>query len=325
MQNIPIATTLPTNRQQITDTLLMIRPSNFGFNFDTAPNNAFQENDPSLSREAIKAAAVEEFDAFVEKLRAVGINVVVYQERPGAISTDSVFPNNWFSCHSEGLLVTYPMFSPIRRAERQEEVIELMQDQFNIKTHIRLEKWEKSDQYLEGTGSMILDRQHQLAYACRSVRTNEELMDQFCYFMCYEKVLFDATDANGLPIYHTNVMMALGTDFVVICLATINDAEQKALLLAHFERTRKTVIDITLSQMASFAGNMLQVKNKQGESYLIMSEQAYQSLTAEQVATIKSHSNILYSDLKVIETYGGGSARCMMAEVFFSSPSQNSI
>ena len=306
----------PITNTHLTDTLLMVRPTNFGFNVDTADNNSFQTNDRSLTKAKIKAAAIKEFDRFVKKLTEAGIQVWVEQERKDATSTDSVFPNNWFSCHEEGLLVTYPMFSQARRTERHPKVIASLNEQFQIKTHIKLEKWEKANQFLEGTGSMVLDRHHKIVYACRSVRTNEDLLDQFCYFMCYEKVLFDAVDAQNMPIYHTNVMMALGTTFVVICLDSIKEEAQKALLIASFEKTNKDIIDISLAQMAEFAGNMLQVKNTAGEHYLVMSSRAYNALTAAQIQQIEQHTQILHSDLKVIETYGGGSARCMMAEVF---------
>ena len=309
----------PTTDTQLTDTLLMIRPTNFGYNTDTADNNPFQTNDKSLSKAKIKAAAIKEFDRFVKKLTAAGIKVLVEQERADATSTDSVFPNNWFSCHEEGLLVTYPMFSKVRRTERHPKVIESLNNQFQIKTHIKLEKWEKADQFLEGTGSMILDRHHKIVYACRSVRTNEELLDQFCYFMVYEKVLFDAVDEQNIPVYHTNVMMALGATFVVICLASIKDKTQRKSLVQSFEKTGKEIIDVSLEQMGNFAGNMLQVRNKDGEHFLVMSSRAHASLTTDQIRQIEEHTQILHSDLKVIETYGGGSARCMMAEVFLSS------
>jgi hypothetical protein len=296
----------------------MVRPSNFGFNADTAENNAFQVNDSSLSREAIKQAAIKEFDAFVEKLRAAQINIIVIEERSDAVSTDSIFPNNWFSCHPEGLLITYPMFSPKRRTERDGQVLEQIEAQFDLKTHIRLEKWENNNQFLEGTGSMILDREHKIAYACASIRTDEALLDQFCQFMGFEKVYFKGTDKNETPIYHTNVMMALGIDFVIICLDCVKDEAEKANLTNHFAKTGKEIIEISLEQMEAFAGNMLQVKNRAGQPYLIMSTQAYESLITAQIQRIERYAQILHSDLTVIETYGGGSARCMMAEVFLS-------
>ena len=306
----------PITATQLTDTILMVRPANFGFNTDTADNNTFQTNDKSLTKPKIKAAAVKEFDRFVKKLKSAGINVHVHQENADAISTDSVFPNNWFSCHEEGLLVTYPMFSTIRRSERLSSIIAELNNQYHIKTHIKLEKWEKNEQFLEGTGSMILDRHNKLVYACRSVRTNEELLDQFCYFMVYDKILFDAVDGQGVPIYHTNVMMSIGTTFVVICLDSIKDTTQRKEVVRSFEEMNKEIIDISLDQMGNFAGNMLQVKNTNGEHFLVMSSRAHKSLTKTQIDLIEKHTQILHSDLKIIETYGGGSARCMMAEVF---------
>ena len=301
---------------QLSSNILMVRPANFGFNPETAENNAFQFNDTRLSREKVRERAIEEFDTFVGKLQAVGIQVIVYQDLSNPVLTDAIFPNNWITCHEEGLIVTYPMFSPNRRGERREEIMDLLKERFAIKTHIKLENWEQNNQFLEGTGSMILDRPNKMVYACLSVRTNEELLDQFCYFMGYEKVLFDAVDKDGLAIYHTNVMMALGDNFVVICLDTIRDEQQKAVLKNTFTKTEKEIIDISLAQMEAFAGNMLQVKNRQGQTFLVMSSQAYGSLAATQIEQIERHTQILHSDLKVIETYGGGSARCMMAEVF---------
>ena len=306
----------PITNAQLTDHILMVRPANFGFNPDTAENNAFQNNDKRLTKAQIKAAAKKEFDLFVKKLQAAGIQVHVHEEHKKAVSTDSVFPNNWFSCHEDGLLVTYPMFSAIRRTERVSTIIDELNEKFHIKTHIKLEEWEKNDQFLEGTGSMILDRHHNLVYACRSIRTSEELLDQFCYFMGYDKILFDAVDKNNLPIYHTNVMMTLGTTFVVICLDSIKEIEQREKLLSSFEKTGKEIIAISLAQMENFTGNMLQVKNKAGDHFLVMSTRAFDALNKKQIKQIEKHTHILHSDLKVIETYGGGSARCMMAEVF---------
>jgi len=308
----------PALSTQLTSHVLMVRPANFGFNPDTAANNAFQVNDTRLSKSQIRSAAIEEFDALVEKLKAHGIDVFVYDEQEDAKSTDSVFPNNWFTCHEEGLLVTYPMFSITRRSERLESIIKELTDRFIIKTHIKLEKWEKNDQFLEGTGSMILDRQHKIVYACRSIRTNEELLDQFCYFMTYEKVLFSAADNNKVPVYHTNVMMTLGVDFAIVCMDAVTDPKDKQLLSDVLYRTGKEVIEISIDQMNQFAGNMLQVKNREGAHFLIMSSSAYRSLTDEQIDQIESFTNIIHSDLKVIETYGGGSARCMIAEIFLS-------
>lgn len=294
----------------------MVRPANFGFNPETADNNTFQKNDPSLTINTIKEKAIQEFDAFVEQLIAHGIQVTVIPDTATPIKTDAVFPNNWISFHEDGLLITYPMFSKNRRLERRPDIIETFSKSYSIKNHIRLEKWESTLQYLEGTGSIIIDRVHKIAYASLSIRTDEKLFEDYCQFMKYKKVVFQSVDADGIPIYHTNVMMALGTDFVIICMESIPDPKEKEQLRSLFTATNKKVIDITLDQMAHFAGNMLQVKNTEGLSYLVMSSQAFHSLRKDQIQEIESYTNILHSDLRTIETYGGGSARCMIAEVF---------
>ncbi len=301
---------------QITSTILMVRPANFGFNPETADNNTFQKNDPSLTINTIKEKAIQEFDAFVEQLIAHGIQVTVIPDTATPIKTDAVFPNNWISFHEDGLLITYPMFSKNRRLERRPDIIETFSKSYSIKNHIRLEKWESTLQYLEGTGSIIIDRVHKIAYASLSIRTDEKLFEDYCQFMKYKKVVFQSVDADGIPIYHTNVMMTLGTDFVIICMESIPDPIEKEQLRSLFTATNKKVIDITLDQMAHFAGNMLQVKNTEGLSYLVMSSQAFHSLRKDQIQEIESYTNILHSDLRTIETYGGGSARCMIAEVF---------
>ncbi len=302
--------------QQTTDTLLMVRPAQFGFNEETAGNNAFQVNDPTLSQEEIQERAKNEFDAFVGKLRAAGVEVIVVEDNSDPFTPDAVFPNNWVTFHEDGAVITYPMFAPKRRLERREDVIEALSRDFYIDDRLKLEWHEGQNRFLEGTGSMILDRPNQLVYACLSERTHEDLLEEFCTFTGYEKVVFHAIDAKGQPIYHTNVMMALGETFAVIALDTIADPKEKAKVLAHLHHTNKEVIEISVEQMNAFAGNMLQVHNKAGQTILVMSEQAYRSLTAVQVARIQAHTGILYSAIPTIETYGGGSARCMMAEVF---------
>lgn len=302
--------------EQITDTLLMIRPANFGFNEETAADNAFQVNDKSIMASDISRKAVEEFDAFVNRLRSAGIEVQVIEDTRSPVKTDAVFPNNWITFHENGILATYPMNAPTRRLERREDIIDQMMVQYGFDQRVRFEASEEQGQYLEGTGSLILDRPNRLAYACLSPRTNESLLDEFCEKLKFEKVVFSAVDQDGQDIYHTNVMMALGTTFVVICLDTIRDSQEKANLIKRFEATGKEMIEITLEQMLAFAGNMLQVKNKQGASFLVMSEQAYLSLESRQKQQIEQHTQILHSPLYTIEKYGGGSARCMLAEVF---------
>ncbi|MEL6970801.1 MAG: arginine deiminase-related protein [Bacteroidota bacterium] len=302
---------------QITDTILMVRPAHFGFNAQTAGNNAFQTNDPSNTPEDISRIAQEEFDGFVKELRSAGVNVIVVDDTEIPLKYDAVFPNNWFSTHSEGTIITYPMYAPMRRMERRPDVISKLRKRFGYKKLIALEGREEEERFLESTGSMILDRDNEIVYACRSIRTDEGLLDEFALWMGYEKVIFESYDQNGLPIYHTNVMMALGIDFCVICLDSIRDAVQRREVTDHLTATGKEIVAITIAQMAAFAGNMLQVRGKDDETYLAMSSRAYQSLTPEQIEQLQRHTNLLHSSLHTIETYGGGSARCMMAEIFY--------
>lgn len=305
--------------KQTTDTILMVRPANFGFNPETAQNNAFQTNDDTLNAEEIKTKALAEFDTMVERLRAVGVRVLVVEESPTPIRPDSVFPNNWASFHANGTVVTYPMFAKARRVEREEAYIESLAREFQVSRRLHLENWEERNTYLEGTGSMILDRPNARAYACLSPRTSEDLLDVFCTEMGFEKVVFHAVDEKGQDVYHTNVMMALGEDFVIICMESIKDLAERTMLLDVFAKTNKDVIEISLEQMNHFAGNMLQVRSTDGKPYLVLSEQAYRSLHKEQVAHIGRYTDILHSPLYTIEQYGGGSARCMMAEIFLQS------
>ncbi|MCB0572731.1 MAG: amidinotransferase [Phaeodactylibacter sp.] len=302
--------------KQITSHILMVRPANFGYNEQTAVNNAFQVQDASLSPQEISQKAVEEFDTFVLRLRGKGVDVIVVDDTPGPAKPDAVFPNNWATFHEDGRVVTYPMNAPLRRLERREDILQLLAERFLITDHLRFEHHEEMELFLEGTGSLILDRPNRLAYACLSPRTDEGLLDEFCQALGYQKVAFAAVDAQGREIYHTNVMMALGQDFVVICLESVPCLGSRKRLLQHFADTGKDVIEISLPQMMAFAGNMLQVLSQDGNTYLAMSEQAYHALTDEQIQHIHRYTNILYSPLYTIEKYGGGSARCMMAEVF---------
>ena len=294
----------------------MVRPSKFGHNEHTAESNAFQSKHPDLSEAEVSRLAVEEFDAFVEALQSRGVDVIVMEDPPDPEKPDAVFPNNWVTFHEDGTVILYPMYAPSRRLERNSTFIDKLSERFLVKRRLHLDYLEAKDIYLEGTGSLILDRPNRLAYACSSPRTNPILLDEFCKEMDYDPVLFTAVDGLGKEIYHTNVMMALGEGFVVICLDTVRDGDERALLLRHFEQTQKEVIEITLNQMLQFAGNMLQVSTLSGKKLLVMSEQACQSLFPQQVERLKRHTDILNVPIEVIETHGGGSARCMMAEVF---------
>ncbi len=302
--------------QQTTAQLLMIRPANFGFNKETAINNAFQQEISGKTSKEISQQAQAEFDQLVALLRSKGIQVVVVEDSELPVKTDAVFPNNWISFHENGSLATYPMWSPHRRLERRADLVAQLQAQFGYTQRFSLEHLEAEHIFLEGTGSLLLDRVHKLCYACRSVRTHEVAVDLFCAHYGYQKVLFDAVDDQGQAIYHTNVLMALGEDFVVIGLESLPKAEERQRLLALFEQTNKTVVPLTWAQIQAFAGNMLQVRNSQDATFLVLSQQARGSLTATQVQVLEEHTTLLSSPIPTIETLGGGSVRCMMAEVF---------
>ncbi len=307
---------MPTTKKQTTSNLLMVRPANFGFNPQTAVSNAFQTKAKSEDKLNIISEAIKEFDGFVNKLKLNGINVIVTQDGKSPIKPDAVFPNNWISFHTNGTLILYPLLTENRRLERQESVIEEVLTYFSSSRRVDLTKYEDDNKILEGTGSMILDRQNRLVYACLSPRTDADLLDEFCKWADYKKIVFHSVDKNGVEIYHTNVMMAMGDEFVVICMESIRDQVERNMLLEQFKKTNKTVIDISLSQVEAFAGNMLQVENTDEKTFLVMSEQAFKSLNNEQIETIESFTSILHAPIYTIEKYGGGSARCMMAEIF---------
>lgn len=294
---------------------MMVRPANFGFNEETAANNTFQTNDSRLSEPVIQTRAIEEFDLLVSKLRSKGVNVIVIQDTADPVKPDAVFSNNWISFHPNGSIFTFPLFSPKRRLERRESIIQRIEKQFDYQAIFSLESFEDYGQFLEGTGSLILDRVNDIAYACMSPRTHLEVLEKFCKITGYEQVAFYSHDRQGVEVYHTNVMMALGETFVVICMDSVTDQRHKEKLYRRFEETDKEVVEISFEQMESFAGNMIQVKNDEHETFLVMSEQAYKSLDREQVQRLEKHTQLLYSPIPTIELYGGGSVRCMMTEI----------
>lgn len=294
----------------------MVRPANFGFNEQTAESNAFQTNDQSISQQEISQRAIAEFDAMVALLREKGVNVIVAEDRSEPVKHDAIFPNNWVTFHDDGKAILYPMYAPMRRLERQEHILEQIGQQFNIEKIHHLENAEAENLFLEGTGSMILDRPNRIVYACLSPRTDLAILNRFCQVANFNKVYFTSVDENGQKIYHTNVMMALGDTFCVIGLDTVPDAAERAHIVSSLESTGKEIIDLSAAQINSFAGNMLQVKNAEGKTFLAMSEQAYKSLTISQIAQIEKHTTILPIPIYTIEKYGGGSVRCMMAEIF---------
>lgn len=303
-------------KQQITDTIMMVRPKYFGYNTETAVDNAFQSSEGAEKSDEIKSKAVAEFDAFVDKLRDKGINVVVIEDLDEPITHDAIFPNNWISFHDDGWIITYPMFSKMRRKERREDIVEGMMKKFGFERRFSFEHYEEEGSYLEGTGSLVLDRINRIAYASISVRTDVTVLDKWAVLCNYRTCIFQATDREGNPIYHTNVLMAMGVDFVVICMDAIKDYDQRSELGELFKKTGKEIITITLEQMESFAGNMLQIKGGSND-YLVMSTQAFDSLSVDQVDQFQKHSSIIHSDISTIEKYGGGSVRCMMAEIFY--------
>lgn len=304
---------------QTTNTILMIRPVHFRMNEQTAVNNYFQE-DLNLKNAEINKKAQQEFDDFVQVLRSNGVNVIVESDDELLDTPDSIFPNNWVSFHENGDVAIYPMFAENRRKERREEVfMTLEREGFKIENIIDYTSAEDEGLFLEGTGSIVLDRENKIAYCALSPRADEDLFIEFCEDFDYFPVVFTAyqtADNQRLPIYHTNVMMCIGSKIAVICLECIDDKKERKQVLQHLKNTGKTIIAITESQMHQFAGNMLQLKGANNQDLLVMSRSAHDSLTQNQKLAIEQHCKIVSSSLETIETCGGGSARCMMAEVF---------
>ena len=298
---------------QTTSHILMIRPVNFGYNAETAVNNAFQVQSNESN---IQQKARQEFDDFVTLLQENGVDVTVVEDTLTPHTPDSIFPNNWISFHSDGTILLYPMFAVNRRAERKEHVLHRIKEKFVVNKKVDLSNYEVKNEFLEGTGSMVLDREKRIAYACISPRTDERVLADFCSRMNYTPVVFNATDGNGYAIYHTNVLMCVADQYVVICLESVSDPIQSKLVAETIIDSQKKIIPITLHQMDHFAGNMLQVENNVGEKLLVMSTQAFESLTDGQVEELRPYNRIIHSPLTTIETNGGGSARCMMAEVY---------
>lgn len=307
------------SNKQITNTVLMIEPVSFGYNYQTAKNNFFQQND-SVSVESIQEKAKEEFKNMVEKLRKFGINVLVVKDTKQPHTPDSIFPNNWISFHSDGKVVLYPMYAENRRVERREDILDNIEKEgFIINEIIDYSRAEEEDIFLEGTGSMVLDRTNEIAYAAISERTNEELFIEFCEDLEFSPVVFHSTqEKNGkrYPVYHTNVMMSVAEDFAIICKESIQDVKERKLVIDFLQTTKKEVIIISEEQMNHFLGNTLQLENDKKERFLVMSNTAYQSLNAGQINAINKYSQILVFDIPTIEKYGGGGVRCMLAEIF---------
>ena len=301
--------------KHFTNRVLTVRPAAFGYNIETAESNAFQ-NQVALSRDEILHQALIEFDRAVEILRDAGVEVFVAQDTLFPEKPDAVFPNNWISFHPNGTLILYPMEALNRRCERRLEVVLELQQKFNFEKILDLSHFESQNLFLEGTGSVVFDHENKVAFASLSSRTSEVVFQELCKQIQYSPFTFAAFDENGQPIYHTNVVMCMGDDFVVACLECMPDEQSRELFVNEVSRLGKGVLEISVAQMKAFAGNMLLLKSGQNNNKLVLSETAYQSLTNAQIDFLKQRVKFIRFNIPVIETIGGGSARCMLAEIF---------
>jgi hypothetical protein len=297
---------------QNTSKVLMIRPLHFVYNAETAVNNSFQvKGDP----ENLTEKAIQEFDAFVLELQYMGIDVTVVEDSPDPHTPDAIFPNNWISFHESGVYCLYPMFASNRRKERKAEVLNIIQKKFHYHHLIDFTRYESENLFLEGTGSMVLDREKRLAYACLSPRTELQVLEDFCRRLNYQPIVFHAANEAGQAIYHTNVMMCVADRYVVICLDSIPNPAEKKFVTETILSSEKEIVRISREQMYHFAGNMLQLENNLKEKILVMSSAAWHSLGPEQKEKLSQFNRIVHASLQSIETNGGGSARCMIAEI----------
>lgn len=298
---------------QTTDTVLMIRPAGFAFNPDTAGNNRFQQ--ALLEPAEAQARALEEFDDYVATLRGAGVEVLVVQDSPAPHTPDSIFPNNCWSSHADGRLVVYPMEGANRRLERRKGVLEVLDRHYRISETIDLSPLEEQGQFLEGTGSMVLDREHRISYACYSGRTHATALRQFAERLSYRLCAFHAVDRGGVPIYHSNVMMSVGRSLAIVCLQAVRDDAERVQLERQLCDTGKDILQLGWTQLEGFAGNMLELHSKTGQPLLVMSRSAWQVLAPAQRRLIERHARPVVVNIDTIERIGGGSARCMLAEV----------
>ncbi|MGZ8544423.1 MAG: citrulline utilization hydrolase CtlX [Flavisolibacter sp.] len=299
---------------QITDTVLMIRPAAFGYNAETAANNFFQQ-DPGKTRHSLQLKALEQFDGMVKVLRTNGINVIIEEDLKDPICPDAVFPNNWFTASNRRLSI-FPMFAQSRRAEKRDDILEKLSRQYKVEDVQDWSEFEAEAMYLEGTGSMVMDHEHRIIYACLSPRTHPAVVEKFASANGYRALTFTAHDEEGRQIYHTNVMMCIGENFAVLCPKAITDHIERIAVAQLLETTGHENIYITQEQLKAFAGNMLQLKNVNGEKMIVMSQAAYEVLEAEQKEKLTAYGKLLPIDVSIIEQVEGGSVRCMMAEIF---------
>jgi hypothetical protein len=299
----------------LASTILMIRPAAFGFNKQTAENNFFQ-SPSSLTAAQLQQKALQEFDNMVAVLRSRDINVFVIDDTKEPVKPDAIFPNNWLSTSPDGIVCVFPMYAPNRRLEKRDDILELIADRFVVNDLKDWSEYEVEGLFLEGTGGMIIDYENKIIYACVSERTQGPLLEKFAAANGFNAFLFTAKDKNDQTIYHTNVMMALGDNFAILCEESIADESELIAIRQLLESTNHTIFPIRIDQMHSFAGNMLQVKNNKGEKFLIMSQMAYDSLRKEQRQMLEAYSTLLPIAVPTIEEVEGGSVRCMMAEIF---------
>jgi hypothetical protein len=297
---------------QTADTILMVRPAAFGFNEQTAANNYFQQQTDG----PVHDKALQEFDAMVATLREKGIQVMVMDDTPEPVKPDAIFPNNWFCTSASGFLNIFPMFAPNRREEKRDEILQHLSQAYEIRDVYDWTEFEAEDMYLEGTGSMVIDHVLKIVYACLSPRTHPSLVQKFAKINGYQAITFTAKDDNGQLIYHTNVMLSIGDGYAVLCADAIEDDAERIAVIQLLASTGRDVVPITLQQMKAFAGNMLQVRNQEGESFIVMSRTAFDSLQAYQKEALERFGALLPIDVTTIETVNGGSVRCMMAEIF---------
>ena len=302
--------------RQSANTVLMVRPAAFGYNEQTAADNKFQKLLPGISHKELQKKAVKEFNTMVEQLRQKGIEVLVFEDTNLPVKTDALFPNNWFNTMPNGNLSVFPMQAISRRSEKRDDILQQLSSRFEVNEFTDWSELEAEGLFLEGTGSMVIDHDNKIIYACLSQRTHYTALEKFAHYNQYKAIAFHATDENGTPVYHTNVMLTIGNDFAVICNECFADELEWIAVSQLLRTTGHRIISITQQQVKAFAGNMLQVKNNKGESFLVMSQAAFDSLSTKQRMLLEISCPLLPVKIPTIETLGGGSARCMMAEIF---------
>lgn len=307
---------MPSPEAQCADKVLIVRPAAFGANPETAASNSFQAPEPAETRHLVSRGAREEFEELTLRLRRSGVDTIAVDDTPSPVKPDAIFPNNWFSTHADGTVVLYPMMAPSRRLERRPELIEsIARDRgLRISRVVDLSSFETQGKYLEGTGSLVLDRANRIGYACLSPRTDRDVLSEFSVQMGYEIIAFRATDNKGLAIYHTNVMLSIGTEFAIVCSECIEDAS-RARVLSSLRATRASIIEVSRSQMGLFACNLLEVSTRSGERALLMSSTAARALRLDETPP-PGVDHVVAIDIPTIERYGGGSLRCMLGEIF---------